>query len=85
MITCHNLVDHLCDFVAGECAPDVRQHIATHLQFCPPCEALAQTYQLTIRLARKLCCHPPPPHVQEQFCHRARAELQRPAGEQPSA
>ena len=86
MITCRDLLEHLCDFVAGECAPDVRQHIVAHLDGCPPCEALAHTYQLTIRLARKLACHcPSPAHLEERFCHRARAELQRPADQQPPA
>jgi anti-sigma factor RsiW len=61
MITCRDLVDLLYDFVSGELAPERRQEIERHLRDCPPCLAYCETYRITIRVANRLPC-PPPPH-----------------------
>ena len=67
MMTCRELVEHLLDFVGDELAPEHREKIVEHLCKCPPCEALVETYQITIRLSRQLPRAPLPPHLQERL------------------
>jgi anti-sigma factor RsiW len=63
MMTCRRLVELLIDYVADELPPDVRQHIDQHICLCAPCYAYLETYQVTIRLTRKLPATPPPPEL----------------------
>jgi anti-sigma factor RsiW len=61
MSTCRELAESLYDLVSGEVAPERRAELDRHLCHCPPCAALAETYKLTIRLARNLRPAPMPP------------------------
>jgi anti-sigma factor RsiW len=63
MMNCRRLVELLIDYVADELPPDVRQHIDQHICFCAPCQVYLETYQVTIRLTRKLPATPPPPEL----------------------
>jgi anti-sigma factor RsiW len=63
MMSCRRLVELLIDYVADELPPDVRQNIDQHICLCAPCYAYLETYQVTIRLTRKLPATPPPPEL----------------------
>ena len=67
MITCRELVDLLCDFLAGELAEEQRRLIESHLEGCPPCVTYVETYRLTITMSRKLHCAPLPPQLKERL------------------
>jgi hypothetical protein len=71
-MTCKELCEFLIDFVANELPPGHRELIEDHLKWCPPCVAYFESYQLTIKLTRKLPCTPPPP----QLIERLRAALE---------
>ena len=77
MITCKELCEFLIDFVSGELPPEHRAKIEQHLGKCPPCVAYFESYQLTIKLTRKLPCAPPP----QQLIDRLRAALEEIKGE----
>lgn len=51
---CKELAELLVDYVAGELSPELAEHIKEHLCLCPPCVRFVETYQVTIRLTRKL-------------------------------
>jgi len=61
MSTCRELAESLYELVSGEVAPERRTQLDRHLCHCPPCAALVETYQFTIRLVRKLPAAPMPP------------------------
>ena len=67
MMTCRELVEHLLEFVAEELSPEHRERIREHLCRCPPCEVLVETYQITIRLSRRLPRHPLPASLQAKL------------------
>lgn len=67
MITCHELVDLLYEFVADELAAPKRDLVERHLQECRPCLAYWESYRITVALARRLPCPPPPPDVLERL------------------
>ena len=67
MITCRDLAELLIDFVSGDLPPDRRLHVEQHLRICPPCVAYVETYQITIRLTRKLPCGPLPPELEQRL------------------
>jgi anti-sigma factor RsiW len=78
MITCRELVDLLCDFVAGDLPPDRRDDVERHLRDCPPCLAYCETYRITIQVARRLPCPPPPPEVMDRLRTAVQASLRSP-------
>jgi hypothetical protein len=87
MITCRELVELLYDFVADELAPPRRDLVEQHLQQCRPCLAYWESYRITIALARRLPCPPPPPDVLERLRGKVESclrETQRP-GDGPAA
>jgi anti-sigma factor RsiW len=63
MMNCRQLAELLIDFVSGELSPEMAERIQKHLRCCPPCEIYLETYQLTIRLTRRLPCTPLPPEL----------------------
>jgi anti-sigma factor RsiW len=67
MMTCRELAELLIDFVSDELPPDVRARLERHLRACPPCESYLETYQITIRLTRKLPDVAPPPELLERL------------------
>jgi anti-sigma factor RsiW len=58
MLTCRELAEALGDVVDGELAAEHRVAVERHLDHCPDCRILMETYRLTITLARRL--EPPP-------------------------
>jgi anti-sigma factor RsiW len=76
MITCRELTDLLFDFVADDLPPHRRDAIAQHLQECSPCFAYWESYRITIHLARRLPCPPPPADVLERLQGALHASLQ---------
>jgi anti-sigma factor RsiW len=71
-MTCQELVDLLLDYVAGELADHDAERLREHLKECPPCVYYVQTYELTIRLSRRLPTADPP----AQLLDRLRAAAQ---------
>jgi anti-sigma factor RsiW len=67
MITCRELVEFLHDFVANELAPPRRDDVEQHLRGCLPCHAYCESYRITIVLARRLPCPPPPPDALDRL------------------
>jgi anti-sigma factor RsiW len=78
MMTCRELVEQLLDFLANELPPESCERIRAHLGECPPCVVLVETYQITIRLTRRLPRAPLPAGLEE----RLRAAL-RQSGQSP--
>ncbi len=66
-MNCRDLAELLIDYIAGELPPDQAEHIRQHLEFCPPCVYYIETYQLTIKLTRKLPPVPPPAALLERL------------------
>jgi anti-sigma factor RsiW len=67
MMTCRELTELLLDFVAGELAEDKIQQIRDHLEDCPPCVTIVETYRLTIHVTRQLPCQPLPPLCEQRL------------------
>jgi anti-sigma factor RsiW len=81
-MNCRELAELLIDYVSGELPPDHQQLVRDHLDDCPPCLVYLQTYELTIKLTRKLPCQPLPPSLADRLC-KALADLR--AGADPVA
>ena len=60
MITCRELVELLIDFVSDELPEGHRARVEQHLAHCPPCVAYLESYQLTIKMTRRLPATPLP-------------------------
>jgi anti-sigma factor RsiW len=67
-MTCRELAEHLLEYVAGELAADQRAYLEEHLRDCPPCVVYLETYELTIRITRRLPpCEPLPPDLEQRL------------------
>jgi hypothetical protein len=71
-VNCRDLAELLIDYIADELPPEQVAQIRLHLDFCPPCVCYIDTYQLTIKLTRKLPRVAPPAALLERL--RAAAE-----------
>jgi anti-sigma factor RsiW len=65
--SCKEIVELLIDFVADELPPEHRSLVEKHLCCCPPCHAYLETYQITIKLTRRLPCQPMPDSLVERL------------------
>jgi anti-sigma factor RsiW len=66
-VTCRELAELLFDFVAEELPAERRTDLTAHLDRCPPCVLLVQTYQYTIRVTRHLPQRPVPDSLQARL------------------
>ncbi len=66
-MNCRELAELLIDFVSGELPPEHSGHVHEHLKCCPPCVAYLETYQITIRLTRRLPCAPLPAALEQRL------------------
>lgn len=64
---CRELAELLVDYVAGDLAPEMADHIKHHLCECGPCVRFVETYQVTIKLTRKLPCAEMPPELMQRL------------------
>jgi anti-sigma factor RsiW len=64
---CRELAELLIDFISGELPAERHQRVQEHLVKCPPCVIFMETYQMTIRITRKLPCRPMPPALVERL------------------
>ena len=71
-MTCKELVVVLYDFLQGELEAELCQHIQHHLTQCRHCHAYLESYQITIRLSRRLSASPLP----DDLAQRLRALLE---------
>ncbi len=67
MMTCKDLCALLLEFVSGDLSDERRAVVEQHLKDCPPCLIYFETYQVTIKLVRKLPCTPPPPQLMDRL------------------
>lgn len=67
MITCRELAELLCDFLANELPPHHCEAIEQHLGFCQPCVHFVQSYQVTIQVTRRLSTPPLPEHLAQRL------------------
>lgn len=67
MMTCKELCALLLEFVSGELSDECRAVVEQHLKDCPPCLVYFETYQVTIKLVRKLPCATPPPQLMDRL------------------
>jgi anti-sigma factor RsiW len=67
MMTCRQFAELLIDFLSGELSPDHSARLHEHLKRCPPCVVYLETYQLTIKLTRRLPCEPLPDHLAQRL------------------
>ena len=67
MMTCRELTELLLDFISGDLPQEKMDHLQAHLNVCPPCVAILNTYHLTIQLARRLPCSPLPPPCEKRL------------------
>jgi hypothetical protein len=74
-VTCRELADALLDFVAGEASADVCEGIRGHLECCPPCVVLVETYKITIEVTHGLPARPMPASLCERL-NKCLCELQ---------
>ena len=66
-MTCRECVELLMAFLDGELDAALCEHFRQHLERCPPCVTYVETYQITVRLSRKLACSEVPPDVAERL------------------
>jgi anti-sigma factor RsiW len=76
-MTCREMAELLIDYVSGELAPELSDHIRQHLCRCPPCGVYLETYQLTIKITRQL----PPAPVPPELMARLRAAVEQEKGD----
>jgi anti-sigma factor RsiW len=65
-MTCCELTQLLLDFLDGTLADEQRRQVEEHLGKCPPCVVYVETYQITIRLSRRLPCAELPDHLRRR-------------------
>lgn len=80
---CRELADLLVDFVAEDVPEDLREKIREHLCECPPCVRFLETYQVTIKVTRRLPPMPLPPELLERL-RRAVDEAGCEGGQEPA-
>ena len=66
-MNCRELAETLLDYITGELAEEHRRQIEEHLGCCPPCVTFIETYQVTIKLTRRLPQAPVPPELKERL------------------
>jgi len=60
-ITCHELIEFLHLYLAGELPPDRRVEFERHLRVCPDCMNYIRQYEEAIRMAKIACNDPKEP------------------------
>jgi anti-sigma factor RsiW len=76
MMTCRELAELLIDYVSGALPAEHRERLDHHLLLCPPCVTYVQTYELTIKLTRRLPDKPLPPQLEAKL-RQALAEMRK--------
>lgn len=66
-ITCTQIEEWLMDFCSGELSAEYCQQIRVHLECCPPCLTLVESYQVTIKVGRQLPQRTMPPTLEARL------------------
>lgn len=66
-VTCQQIEEWLLDFVSGELAAETCHHVRLHLECCPPCVLLVETYQVTIKMGGQLRPRTMPPSLEAKL------------------
>lgn len=83
-LTCRQCLELLVDYVSRDMSPDDLAKLDEHFRCCPPCLVYLNTYEVTIRVTRKLPRESPLPPEFEQRLLAAMREI-RPGGCQSDA
>ena len=54
LITCHELIDFLDDYVEGELSEEGRAKFERHLAVCPSCVAFLESYRETVAALHRI-------------------------------
>jgi hypothetical protein len=73
--TCQEVVDRLGDWCEGRLPEGAAGPFATHLDLCPPCACIANTYQALSRLARAALDVKMPEEAKERLRRKLAARL----------
>jgi anti-sigma factor RsiW len=76
MISCHQFVSFLLDFIENQLPEDQRLLFQAHLQNCPPCVAYLESYRRTIDLSRRLPDQPVPPELIQRLRSALNSQIQ---------
>jgi anti-sigma factor RsiW len=60
ILTCRQVTELIYDFVSGELTAEVTQHCRFHLDGCPSCLTLVNSYRVIVQASRKLPLRPMP-------------------------
>jgi hypothetical protein len=73
-MTCRELTELLIDYVVDELPDHQVEQVRLHLALCSHCVCYVETYELTIKMTRRLPAAAPPPELLERL--RAAVESQ---------
>ena len=82
-MTCQQLLALLIDYVADEVSTEHRVEIIEHVSCCSSCRIYVETYQITIKLSRRLPCQPMPERLVQRLQAVVDAMRRDPSGEAP--
>ena len=54
LLTCHEVLDFLSDYVEGRLPPAEHARLEEHLAVCPPCVDYLRSFQATLAACRSL-------------------------------
>lgn len=81
MMTCEKAVGMVLDLLEDSLRPEARRALEEHLQRCPPCERLVDTYRKTTQICRKALVKQAPPELGERLLGFLRRQTLQPKGE----
>ncbi len=66
-LTCKEVLQHLVEYLEQELAPELHQAIQSHIEKCPFCQRLVESYKRTIALFKKANHIEPPKGSKERL------------------
>jgi len=66
-MTCQELAELLIDYVAGELPAEQVDQIRLHIALCSDCVCYIETYEMTIKMTRRLPAAAPPPELLDRL------------------
>ena len=72
MMTCKDIVEMMMDYLEGELPKEYCDLICAHVRLCQPCLHCLESYQVTIKICRKL----PPMALPQRLIDRVRQKME---------
>ncbi len=82
MMTCRDIAELLLDYLDGDLPKEYCDLICQHIRLCGPCHHYLESYQVTVRLTRKLPMAALPQNLVDRL-HAALKECEKPSSEGP--